>query len=378
MIKGSIIPSYGIVENETALNEFDVIRDPYHPDYIGYSYSENDQREIDHRNGTLHGRPGVVPTTTAPQTPSKPLREEDLHTGNPHEEQKDLSEEFRRATIPMPKTYTQEQVDQMLKLASAGAKVTVEKEGEKEEKPEKEEEKSSRTSRAIPYVAPPSISSDVMKVEVGKAIVSPSLEDKHIKLWGTKVQGFETSYGRYDRNRISVEVRERINFRWISNLYIDSLPERLRASREEGKENNNWTWLNHDVISSEELTSFLLATVNSGTGHDVGDQKHELVNQWIKTQTLSFTTGELQTSWEDFILGWEKTITLHTPNVQELTPAHQKGIIEELKSMVNRSASRKDTIPHLAMAFLLPFQNKVLRQVDVLIKDLSEAFNGVI
>jgi len=135
--------------------------------------------------------------------------------------------------------------------------------------------------------------------------------------------------------------------------------------------------LNHDVISSEELTSFLLATVNSGTGHDVGDQKHELVNQWIKTQTLSFTTGELQTSWEDFILGWEKTINLHTPNVQELTPAHQKGIIEELKSMVNRSASRRDTIPHLAMAFLLPFQNKVQKQVDILIKDLSEAFNGV-
>ena len=135
--------------------------------------------------------------------------------------------------------------------------------------------------------------------------------------------------------------------------------------------------MNPDVISTEELTIFLLATVNSGTGHDVGDQKHELVNQWIKTQTLSFTVEQLQTSWEDFILGWEKTMTLYIPNVHELTPAHHKGMIEELKSMVARSASRKDTISHLAMAFLLPFQNKVLRQVDVLIKDLSEAFNGV-
>ena len=267
----------------------------------------------------------------------------------------------------------------MVKLASAGAKVTVEKVEKKEEKPGKEEEKqeSSRSSRAIPYVAPPSVSSDVMKIEMGKTIVLPSLEDKHIKLWGTKVQGFETSYGRYDRNRISVEVRERINLRWVLSLYIDSLPERLRASREEGKENNNWTWLNHDVISSEELTSFLLATVNSGTGHDVGDQKHKLVNQWIKTQTLSFTIEGLQISWEDFILGWEKTMTLHIPNVHELTPAHHKGMIEELKSMVSRSASRKDTIPHLAMAFLLPFQNKVQKQVDILIKDLSEAFTGV-
>ena len=137
------------------MNDFDVIRDPYHPEYIGYSYSENDQQEIDHRNGTLHGRPGVVPTTTAPQTPSKPLKEEDLHTGNPHEGRKDLSEDFGGASIPMSKTYTQEQVDQMLKLASAGAKITVEKEEEKEEKPEKEEEKSSRSSRAVPYVALP-------------------------------------------------------------------------------------------------------------------------------------------------------------------------------------------------------------------------------
>ena len=181
-----------------------------------------------------------MPTKTAPQTP-KPLREEDLHTGNPHEGRKDLSKEFRNATVPMPKTYTQEQVDQMLKLASAGIKVTVEKVEEKEGKPEKEEEKqeSSRSSRAIPYVAPPSVSSDMMKIEMGKAIVLPSLEEKAIKLWGNKVQGYENSYGRYDRNRISVEVRERINLQWVSNLYIDSLPERLRASREEEKINNN-------------------------------------------------------------------------------------------------------------------------------------------
>jgi hypothetical protein len=53
----------------------------------------------------------------------------------------------------------------------------------------------------------------MMKIEMGKAIVLPSLEEKAIKQWGNKVQGYETSYGRYDRNRISVEVRERINLR---------------------------------------------------------------------------------------------------------------------------------------------------------------------
>ena len=95
--------------------------------------------------------------TPAHQTPSKPLKESDLQTGNDHEGHKDLSEEFRKASIPTPKTYTQEQVGQMLKLASAGIKVSVEKVEEKEGKPEKEEEKhdSLRSSRATPYVPLP-------------------------------------------------------------------------------------------------------------------------------------------------------------------------------------------------------------------------------
>ena len=175
-----------------------------------------------------------------------------------------------KATIPAPKTNTQEQVDQTLKLASAGIKVTVERVEGKEGKLEKEEEKhdSPRSSRAAPYVTPPSVSTDMMKVEMGKTMVLPSLKGDAIKKWGTLVQGYEASYGRYDRNRISVEVREGINYRKNSNLYTDSLPERLRASRGERGQTCNWIWLSHDVISSEELTSFPLATMNSGTGHD--------------------------------------------------------------------------------------------------------------
>ncbi len=42
-----------------------------------------------------------------------------------------------KATIPAPKTNTQEQVDQTLKLASAGIKVTVERVEGKEGKLEK-------------------------------------------------------------------------------------------------------------------------------------------------------------------------------------------------------------------------------------------------
>jgi len=127
---------------------------------------------------------------------------------------------------------------------------------------------------------------------MGKAKVLTSLKSDVIKKRGSQVKGNETSYGRYDRNRIEVEIREKINYRWNSTLYVDSLPERLRDSRKAGVE-TDWTWLDHDVISSEELTSFLLATVSSGTGHDVGDQRHELVNQWLRTQSLSFTFESL-------------------------------------------------------------------------------------
>jgi hypothetical protein len=51
-----------------------------------------------------------------------------------------------------------------------------------------------------------------------------------------------------------------------------------------------------------------------------------------------------------------------------MTPAHHKGMTKELESMVLRSAGRKDTIPHLSMVFLLPFENKLFRQVDILIE----------
>jgi hypothetical protein len=132
---------------------------------------------------------------SAPQTPSKPLRESDLHTGNDHEGHKDLSEEFRKATIPVPKIYTQEQVDQMLKLASAGINITVERVEGKEGKPEKEEEKhdSPRSLRATPYVAPPSISNDMMKVEMGKSIILSSLKGYALKKWGNQVKGYEAN-----------------------------------------------------------------------------------------------------------------------------------------------------------------------------------------
>jgi hypothetical protein len=47
-----------------------------------------------------------------------------------------------------------------------------------------------------------------MKVEMGKTIILSSLKSDPIKKWGTLVQGYETSYERYDHNRISVEIRE--------------------------------------------------------------------------------------------------------------------------------------------------------------------------
>ena len=80
---------------------------------------------------------------------------------------------------------------------------------------------------------------------------------------------------------------------------------------------------------------------------------------------------------ETFILGWDKTRAFHIPNVHEMTPAYHKGMTKDLESMVLRSAGSKDTIPHLSMVFLLPFENKPFRQVDILIKESAKAFNGV-
>jgi hypothetical protein len=80
---------------------------------------------------------------------------------------------------------------------------------------------------------------------------------------------------------------------------------------------------------------------------------------------------------ETFILGWDKTRAFHIPNVHEMTPAYHKGMTKDLESMVLRSAGSKDTIPHLSMVFLLPFENKLFRQVDILIKESAKAFNGV-
>ena len=77
----------------------------------------------------------------------------------------------------------------MLKLASAGINITVERVEGKEGKPEKEEEKhdSPRSLRATPYVAPPSISNDMMKVEMGKSIILSSLKGDALKKWGNQV-----------------------------------------------------------------------------------------------------------------------------------------------------------------------------------------------
>ncbi len=49
-----------------------------------------------------------------------------------------------------------------------------------------------RSSRANPYVTPPSVSTDMIKVEMVKTMVLPSLKGDAIKKWGTLVQGYES------------------------------------------------------------------------------------------------------------------------------------------------------------------------------------------
>ena len=107
------------------------------------------------------------------------MKESELdHSGLDHDSHQSPSDQFKAATIPALKViFTQEQVEQMLKLASEGVKVTFEKSrGRKGNlKKEEEEHDSSQSLRAPPYVAPPSVSSDLMKVKMGKTIVLLSL-----------------------------------------------------------------------------------------------------------------------------------------------------------------------------------------------------------
>ena len=88
------------------------------------------------------------------------MKESELdRLGFDHDSHQSPSDQFKAATIPALKViFTQEHVEQMLKLASEGVKVTFEKVEGKEGKLEKEEEEhdSSQSLRATPYVAPPS------------------------------------------------------------------------------------------------------------------------------------------------------------------------------------------------------------------------------
>ncbi len=63
-----------------------------------------------------------MPTPVAPQIPSKHMKE------SKHDSHQSPSDQFKAATIPSLKViFTQEQVEQMLKIASEGVKVTFEK-----------------------------------------------------------------------------------------------------------------------------------------------------------------------------------------------------------------------------------------------------------
>ena len=211
-------------------------------------------------------------------------------------------------------------------------------------------------SLSSPYVVLTPSAIDVRKLETANNCSLPNLKAESIKKWGLAVQGYEMTRGFYERRLISMEIKDTINLRWTSDIYLESLPERIRLTLEEGQVPESWTWLDPKTISKEELTSYLLATVRSGTGRDVGDQNHELVNQWIRKQTLTFTFEDLQVSLERFILGFMSQLELHIPDGTELDKAHHKGVIKKLHTMVKRSCENPKTMENLAMGFLLPFQ----------------------
>ena len=233
-------------------------------------------------------------------------------------------------------------------------------------------------SLSSPYVAPTPSAIDVRKLETANNCALPNLKAESIKKWGLAVQGYEMTRGFYEMRLMSMEIKDTIKLRWTSGIYLESLPERIRLTLEEGQVPESWTWLDPKTISTEELTSFLLATVRSGTGRDVGDQKHELVNQWIWKQTLTFTFEDLQVSLERFILGFMSQLEIHIPDGNELDKALHKGVIKELHTMVKRSCENPKTLENLAMGLLLPFQKvEDLKTIDMAIGRMKKGYSQV-
>ncbi len=75
---------------------------------------------------------------------------------------------------------------------------------------------------------------DVVRIEAANKCVLPNLKADSIRKWSLAVQGYETTHGFYERRLISKEVKDTINLRWTSALYLESLPERIRLNLEEG------------------------------------------------------------------------------------------------------------------------------------------------
>jgi len=70
--------------------------------------------------------------------------------------------------------------------------------------------------------------------------VLPNLRADSIRKWSLAVQGYEMTHGVYERRLISKEVKDTINLRWTSALYLESLPERIRLNLEDGQVPESW------------------------------------------------------------------------------------------------------------------------------------------
>ena len=81
--------------------------------------------------------------------------------------------------------------------------------------------------------------------------------NKDITSWGDAVEHYESTYGHWDRNQIDRTLRKRINYLWTLDAYHQLLPEGLQDSRHLVKDDS---WMDHDVISTVDLTRFLKKT----------------------------------------------------------------------------------------------------------------------
>jgi hypothetical protein len=154
--------------------------------------------------------------------------------------------------------------------------------------------------------------------------------------WGDAVEHYENTFGLWDRNQIDRSLRRRINYRWTLDAYHQLLPEGLQENHNLIKDDS---WMEHETISTVELTRFLKKTCGVGDGTTNLHAGYDEMLDLVKTYSLPMRRGTISRGIEDFVL---KVKELLETNEESFTPHEEKELSKALHAMVLKS--RRDGV----------------------------------